>query len=216
MFSGRISVLFRSAVRAPADGARDPAIDTRVVARRLRSGSALCAFDGDLEIVEWNDAAEALTGIPAREAVGRPCWEVLGGRGDDGSLVCHRGCSGARLALTGWPLKPQALTIRTGAGRRRVIATTVAADDLVIHLLEPAPEREEEAAVRPATLTPRRLQVLHLLAAGLSVRSIASRLGVTEATTRNHVHGVLVDLDAHSQLEAVSKAREQGFFSAGR
>ena len=53
-----------------------------------------------------------------------------------------------------------------------MIATTVAADDLVIHLLEPAPEQEEEATV---TLTPRRLQVLRLLAAGLSVRSIASR-----------------------------------------
>lgn len=188
----------------------------RIVARRLRSGSPLCAFDRDLEIIEWNTAAEALTGIPAREAVGRPCWDVLGGRADDGSLICHRGCSGARLALTGWPLEPQALSIRTAAGRRRVVASTVASDDVVVHLLEPAPEERQEADTPPVMLTPRRRQVLHLLAAGLSVRSIASRLGVTEATTRNHVHGLLVDLDAHSQLEAVSKARELGFFSADR
>ena len=97
-----------------------------------------------------------------------------------------------------------------------MVASTVASNDVVVHLLEPAPERTRRPTRPPVMLTPRRLQVLHLLAAGLSVRSIASRLGVTEATTRNHVHGLLVDLDAHSQLEAVSKAREQGFFSAGR
>jgi len=169
----------------------------------------MCAFDENLRIVAWNAAVETLTGVPAREALDQPCWTVLGGRGDDGSLICHRGCSGARLARTGWPVRPRALTIKTAAGRKRVCVETVTAGDLTVHLMRPAPKPDPPEPVPDVRLTPRRLQVLRLLADGDSVRSIAKRLGVRESTARNHVHALLVDLDAHSQLEAVSRARAQ-------
>lgn len=45
----------------------------------FRSGDALMAFAPDLRVDTWNDGLESLTGIPAGEAIGRPCWEVLGG-----------------------------------------------------------------------------------------------------------------------------------------
>jgi DNA-binding CsgD family transcriptional regulator len=180
------------------------------VAFRLRSGSPLCAFDEELRIVAWNEAAECLTGIPAREALSRPCWSVLGGTADDGSLVCHRGCSGARLARDGWPLRPQTLTVKTAAGRRRMAVDTVTAGDVFVHLMRPAPRPDPPQRVPSVRLTPRRLQALGLLADGLSVRRIASCMGVRESTARNHVHGLLLDLDAHSQLEAVSRGRAEG------
>lgn len=204
------SVLSRTLVSGRADGAAPDFSDTRDVALRVRSGSPLCAFDANLKIVEWNKAAESLTGVSAQDAVGRPCWEVLGGRADDGSLVCHRGCSGARLALTGWPLRPQALTIKAAAGRRRIVADTVSCGDVVLHLFHPAPNPEVGEHAPRVRLTPRRLQVLRLLSEGMRVPKVAARLGVREATARNHVHALLVDLDAHSQLEAVSKGRELG------
>ena len=36
---------------------------------------------------------------------------------------------------------------------------------------------------------------------------IAMRLGLAEMTVRNHIRAILAALDAHSQLEAIAKAR---------
>jgi DNA-binding CsgD family transcriptional regulator len=203
-------------LRKPADGAAARAPDTRRVQPRLRSGSALCAFGSDLDVVAWNEAAERLTGVRAREALGRPCWAVLRGTGDDGSLVCHQGCSGARLARNGWPVAEQFLTISTTQGRRRVAVETVTArherSAVTIHLLRPAPRTAVPArAPEAVSLSPRRREVLGLLSEGLSARAIAARLRTRESTVRSHIHGVLVELDAHSQLQAVAKARRLGW-----
>jgi DNA-binding NarL/FixJ family response regulator len=60
------------------------------------------------------------------------------------------------------------------------------------------------------TLTERQLEVLRLLGEGIRARGIAGRLGLAEATVRNHIHAVLQELEAHSQLEAVYQARAGG------
>lgn len=56
-------------------------------------------------------------------------------------------------------------------------------------------------------LTPRQQEVLGLLADGFPAKVIAARLGVAEATVRNHIRAILVALGTHSQLEAIAKAR---------
>jgi DNA-binding CsgD family transcriptional regulator len=55
-------------------------------------------------------------------------------------------------------------------------------------------------------LSPRQREVLELLAEGIQARQIADRLGLSEATVRNHIRIVLRKLDSHSQLEAVAVA----------
>lgn len=178
--------------------------------KTFRSGDALVAFDADLTVVAWNRAAEALTGISAEAAVGRHCWEVLGGHDECGNLTCHPGCSTARLARGGWPVSVQELLINAGQGKRRVAVSTVAVDEgdraLVLHVLVP---RDETRPGRPAPvpLTSRQQQVLGLLADGVPAKVIASRLGLAEATVRNHIRAVLAALGTHSQLEAIAKAR---------
>src|SRR4029450_8636853 len=97
--------------------------------KAFRSGDALFAFDADLTIVSWNRAAEALTGVSAEAAVGRYCWEVLGGHDECGNLICHPGCSTARLAREGWPVSCQALLINAGHDKRRVAVSTVAVEE---------------------------------------------------------------------------------------
>ena len=176
--------------------------------RSFRSGDPLFAFGSDLTIVSWNHAAEELTGVPADEAVGRYCWEVLGGHDEGGNLVCHRGCSTARLAREGRAVSRQALLIKTREGRRPAEVSTVAVEDgdrrRFLHILR---TRDARSAPVPKLLTPRQLQVLGLLAAGIPAKVIATRLGLAEATVRNHIRAILITLGTHSQLEAIAKAR---------
>jgi PAS domain S-box-containing protein len=111
----------------------------------FRTGDALFTFDCDLKIVSWNRAAEELTGIAEGEAVGRPCWEVVGGVDERGSLVCHSGYSGARLAGQGWPVRCQGLLVKTGTGRRKAVSLSTIAvrggdEPLYLHLMRNGPE----------------------------------------------------------------------------
>ena len=61
-----------------------------------------------------------------------------------------------------------------------------------------------------AELTARELDILRLLAEGLSNQVIAERLGITRNTVRNHVQNILAKLGAHSKLEAVATAVREG------
>ncbi len=180
----------------------------------FRTGDALFAFDQELRVLSWNKAAEELTGLPAGEAVGRFCWEALGGLDEDGSLVCHTGCSNARLACEGWPVPSRDLQVRTQAGRRRVSLATIALRGgerpVFLHLMRDkagsATGARERSGAAPR-LTPRQRQVLTLLADGVPAKVIAARLELAEPTVRNHIRAILRTLGAHSQLEALATAR---------
>jgi DNA-binding CsgD family transcriptional regulator len=62
----------------------------------------------------------------------------------------------------------------------------------------------------PARLTSRQVEVLGLLADGLSNADIADRLVVSVRTAGNHVAAVLEKLGVHSRAEAVARGREMG------
>jgi DNA-binding CsgD family transcriptional regulator len=59
-------------------------------------------------------------------------------------------------------------------------------------------------------LTPRQHEVLRLLGEGRGTTEIATMLGVSHETARNHIRGVLLRLGAHSRLEAVALAHRFG------
>lgn len=65
-------------------------------------------------------------------------------------------------------------------------------------------------AGRLAELTPRQLEVLHLVANGLDVAEICNQLGLAEGTVRGHLHKVLAKSGASSQVEAVAIAHQYG------
>jgi len=67
------------------------------------------------------------------------------------------------------------------------------------------------AATSPAFLpvramTNREQEVLRLLAQGASTEAIATKLGISPATARNHINKILAKLGVHSRLEAVTLA----------
>lgn len=105
----------------------------------------------------------------------------------------------------------------------------LALDDLRGHLSEVEVARKliklarEEPLVvpsssggRPPELTTRQSEILRLLAAGKTTREIARTLYLSEATVRNHVRAILLSLGAHSQLEALARAREMGLLGRER
>jgi len=59
-------------------------------------------------------------------------------------------------------------------------------------------------------LTPRELQVLTLLAEGMSNKAIARRLGISVHTAKFHVSALIDKLDAVGRTDAVAQAARRG------
>ncbi len=55
-------------------------------------------------------------------------------------------------------------------------------------------------------LTERELEVLELVAEGMSNREIAEKLYISENTAKNHVRNILEKLHTHTRTEAVTCA----------
>jgi len=61
-----------------------------------------------------------------------------------------------------------------------------------------------------AVLTPRELEVLTLLAEGMSNKAIARRLGISVHTAKFHVAALIDKLDAVGRTDAVAHAARRG------
>jgi DNA-binding NarL/FixJ family response regulator len=70
-----------------------------------------------------------------------------------------------------------------------------------------ASHRDGGHPVLAPSLTGREEEVLRLVAAGLSNRQIAERLGLRPQTVKNHVRRVFEKLDVHSRLELLGSLR---------
>jgi len=73
-------------------------------------------------------------------------------------------------------------------------------------LARQAAEREQLPA---PVLTPRELEVLRLVARGMSNKDVADHLFISENTVKNHVRNILEKLHLHSRMEAVMYAVRQ-------
>lgn len=64
-------------------------------------------------------------------------------------------------------------------------------------------------------LTPRQVDTLRLIVAGLSNQEIASRLNITEGTVKAHVKAILAKFGARDRAQAASVALKRGIVRAG-
>jgi RNA polymerase sigma factor (sigma-70 family) len=115
------------------------------------------------------------------------------------------------------------------AGARAVVPSTISLSELVevldavlrdeapmgvvervglLHEWWAARDDRERLRERMSTLSPREQEVLSMLYEGTTVRAIADRLGVSEATVRSQVKSVLRKLSVDSQLGAVAAMGE--------
>jgi DNA-binding NarL/FixJ family response regulator len=117
-------------------------------------------------------------------------------------------------AAAAWAAGAQGLLLRDADAERLAAAVTAVAhgltafDSALVAAL--APVRDQAPLPAPETLTPRELEVLRLLAEGLSNKAIARRLGISEHTVKFHANAILGKLGAQSRTEAVVRATRLG------
>jgi DNA-binding NarL/FixJ family response regulator len=99
------------------------------------------------------------------------------------------------------------------ATRRVGDGETLLSDDELISLLRLAGQnREEEVEARASIeqITPREMEVLQMLAEGLSNKEIAAELHMSVDTERTHMMNILNKLGVHSRLQALVFAARHG------
>lgn len=116
-----------------------------------------------------------------------------------------------REGAAGWFLKDVSLEalaagIRdVAAGKTLVMTMTAGASETM--RMEPLEFPSNE---QPTALTARELEVLRLIARGMSNREIADSLGTTEGTVKNQTSSILQKLGVRDRTRAVLKAAELG------
>lgn len=202
--------------------------------RVTRSRDAAFAVDPAGRIVAWNRRCEELVGWTARSAIGRHCWDLIGGHDASGNPYCYRSCPIAFQArqdpgstARDFPLcvkcadrsrKPVLVSTRVVRVKRRVVAIVhflhemsarMHCEDLeVVAPGAPAAAEpvREGSGVAPAVLTPRETEILRFLAEGLTTVQIAETLFISPVTVRNHIQRILQKFGVHTKLAAVAFA----------
>jgi DNA-binding NarL/FixJ family response regulator len=172
----------------------------------VRAGLAtiLGAF-GDLEVTEAIDAPRAVGDVLLTDTAARNTRVP--------ALVLVRDAAGATAALANGA---RGVLLRESAPRRMHAALRAVAEgamvideDLGNAILPHA--RAIVKMIEP--LTARELEVLQLLAGGLTNKEIAARIDVTGHTVKFHINGILGKLGASTRTEAVVEAARRGIIA---
>jgi LuxR family maltose regulon positive regulatory protein len=131
-----------------------------------------------------------------------------GGRPDEAEQALSQAVSLA------WPEEYMRIFLDLGQPLRRLLERLVKArrdyDGYVRALLSTFPPEQEAKSVSKmiSPLSGRELEVLQLLAEGLSNKEIAERLVVTPGTIKQHLKNISRKLEVHGRMQAVRRARE--------
>jgi len=147
-----------------------------------------------------------MPGLSGDQTIAAVCAENSGARvivltihkGDEAAYQALR--AGARgYLIKDTPTKEIVAAIRdVHAGKQRI---------------EPAIAEQVAQRIGKAGLSAREIDVLKLIANGLSNKEVANELGVTEATAKKHMTSVLTKLDAKDRTHAVRIGLERGIIS---
>ena len=115
-----------------------------------RTSDGAFVMNQNNQVIFWNGAAERLLGYSAEEAAGRLCYEVLGGRDDQGRTLCQRYCRIAIGVAQGETLPTLNVLARTQSGEGRWLNVTTFAwptgdpkmGGVIVHLFRDATEQK--------------------------------------------------------------------------
>lgn len=121
----------------------------------------------------------------------------------------YRNLVEARPHRTALPSAEAAARLRTDVEKGRLDADAVAA------VLEVAGQGRRGRRARPAGLTERQVEVLRLVAVGMSNPEIAERLTISRRTAEHHVQDVYLKIGASTRAGAALFAMSQGLLDSG-
>jgi HD-GYP domain-containing protein (c-di-GMP phosphodiesterase class II) len=196
-----------------------------VSSRIWSKAEPLSATEHDQACLHPYHGERVLARVPALSEVARLAGQHH--ERSDGSGY-HRGLTADRLPMASRVLaaadayqtlveeRPDAVAVpvETAAKQLRAEAHAGRLDgDAVEAVLEAAGHRAHARPSRPAGLTERQVEVLKLLAAGLSNRDIADRLVISRRTAEHHVQDVYTKIGASTRAAAALFAMEHGLLS---
>lgn len=115
-----------------------------------------------------------------------------------------------KAGATGYLLKEISIEEVASAVRAVVSGQSLISPSMASKLLTEftnlAKRADERTSVPTPRLTERELEVLRLVAQGMSNREIAGELYISENTVKNHVRNILEKLHLHTRMEAVMYA----------
>jgi DNA-binding NarL/FixJ family response regulator len=122
-----------------------------------------------------------------------------------------------RAGASGFLLKDASREQLTGAVRTVADGQALLAPSITRRLIEDFCRRPEPGTLpsEAAGLSERELDVLRLLARGLSNGEIASQLYLSEATVKSHVARILQKLDLRDRAQVIVYAYESGLIQPG-
>ena len=152
--------------------------------------------------LQFGPDTDAMQGVAATAAItarpGAPKVLVLTTYDSDADITAALTAGACGYLLKDTPTDELAQAIRNAVGGRSPMGPTIA-------------NRLVERIRRPATaLSSRELEVLQLVADGLSNKEIGRALFLSEATVKSHLVHVFQKLSADSRTAAVAAARQQG------
>ena len=94
--------------------------------------------------------------------------------------------------------------------RREIIRETVVVREVLVPSRSPGPFAPDTARQQTLGITTRELEILNLVAGGLSNREIATQLFVSENTVKTHCARAFDKLGAARRTQAVQRGKELG------
>lgn len=155
------------------------------------------------DVIVWDWAVQnekTLASLAGLSDVGVPVLALLNDE-TEAARVLSAGAQGILLRED----EPQTLSVAV-----RALAQGLMVLEPRLSSLLAFPQPQGEIKPLGEALTPRELQVLHLLAEGLSNKQIAKRLEVSEHTAKFHVAAILSKLGVESRTEAAVRAVQLG------
>ena len=173
-------------------------------AQALETIEAQCP---DVLVIDLNDPDEVATELV--RSTRNQCPDVkivILGMGSADTSILHCIEAGAGACVSKESSLEELCDVIERVRRGEAVYSPQIAYSMFARLAELSRERARSERVEALELTPREMEILQLIAEGMSNRSIAERLSLSVYTVKNHVHHLLEKLHVQDRREAVEHA----------